>query len=190
MIGKYGLINNIIYIIKHTFIVQKSVIFIGIFSCVVSTIFSLLKLFTLPIILNIFEGEPNQYFIAIVLTLIISTLICDSLQTYIKTNEIFGRIELRSYFTFKIHDKLATTSYSNTEIPDFLEKLNLANKAVDGNDGAVSSIWDTFENIFQYLVCFSVYAMLLLKLDMWVLGLTIVISFVGYILTKNVIHGV
>ena len=186
MMGKYGLINNIIYIIKHTLIVQKSVILLGIFSGIVSTMFSLLKLFTLPIILNVFEGETNHHrLIAIVSTLIISTMFCDSLQTYIKANEIFGRIELRSYFTFKIHDKLATTSYPNTETPDFLEKLNLANKAVNGNEGAISSIWDTFEHIFKYIVCFAVYAMLLLNLDMWVLSLTIVISLIGYILTKK-----
>ncbi len=183
---EYSVWNNMKYIVGIALKVQKSIIIYCILNSVITIILNLLRLFIVPTILNGMEEAVSlPYLISSILIFVVLIMVFDSLQAYINANTLFGRIELRSYFTFKIHDKLATTSYPNIEKQDFLDKLDRASDAVGGNEGAISTIWDSYTGILKNMVGFFIYIILLSNADIWLIVITIVTSLVSYWIKRN-----
>lgn len=180
-----NVINNSAYIINKAFLIQKSILIFCIISSVVTISINLLKLYLVPTILECINAHEPKIFIAIITVFVVLWMLLDSIQTYINANVIFGRIELRSYFTFKIHTKLATTSFPNTEKQDFLNKLDRASTTVSGNDGAISDIWNIYSVILQSVIGLIIYMLLICNVDVWLVGITTVTSIIGYMCRKR-----
>ncbi len=175
------MINNLCYLICNAFNIQKSIIVFSITCALIAIIINLLKLIFVPVILDTVNAESPITLLLCVSAFIIVWMALDSVQTYINANIIFGRIELKSFFTFRIHTKMANTSYPNTEKKDFLDVLDRAYNAVASNDGAVVDIWNVFTQLIQSIIGLIIYTLLLTNIDGWLVLITVVTSVCSYL---------
>lgn len=183
-------LSNIGYIVKTAWKVEKSVIYFCVLLIITAVLINLLQLFFVPFLLENITIQPFWKIIIYVTTFSVSWMLLDAFQTYINANVIFGRIELRSFFTFKIHGKVATTSLPNLENKDFLDQLDRASDCVSSNEGAVSDIWNVFTQIGQSVIGLCIYILLLAKVDFWLIVITVLASFLGYIVKVKTLQWV
>ncbi len=175
-----AMFSNVCYVFKNALDNQGSVIVNSILCALIAVAISLLQLFSVPAILKAIEVESPYSIIVYVSIFIVAWMLFDSMQTYINANIIFGRLELRSFYTIKIHSKMANTSYPNTEKKDFLDLLDRAINTVNDNEGAVVDIWNVFTQLIQSLLGLIIFIFLMTKVDVWLVLVTLITSLLGY----------
>jgi hypothetical protein len=102
-------------------------------------------------------------------------VLVDALAAYVRENQLYDRVWVRSELVRQIHNKFAQTSYPNVNDPAFLKLQDKASMAVCGNDEAGEAIWTTMEGLIQSAAELAVYAAVLtaVAVDRWVLVLTL-----------------
>ncbi len=124
--------------------------------------------------------------VSTILIFTIALLVVGSARMYVNANTIFGRLEIRTNLTFKIHEKLSVTSYPNIGEQKFLEMLDRAGAAVSGNEGAIASIWDTFTELMQCIIGLIIYLFLFSTMNFLVVFITVVTTIIGYFVNKYI----
>lgn len=179
----------VFYMIREAFSVRKSIVFFCIAIAILSLIIHFSQLLIVPSVLGLIESGSSLSVLAATITGMIAILmLADSLRKYVATNTVFGRIDLRSKFTFDIHTKLSKTSYPNLYDEQFLQSLNRAQEAVCDNNGFVSTIWDHISDLIKNVVGLLLYLYMLSALSVWVLAVIVATTVTGYFVS-NYLYG-
>ncbi len=121
---QYNLWQISAYMISLAWKEQKSVLAVCLCTAVLAVALNLAELFIAPAILSKVELASPLSELLITITLFTATLlILRALQAYTNANTRCGRFAIRFCVASMMHDKLATTSYSNTGNADFIKKL-------------------------------------------------------------------
>ena len=180
---------NIYFMIREAWSVRRSIVLFSVAAPVLALIVHFVQLFMVPSVLGAIEGnESLSFLIARIAGMIALLMTADSLKKYVAVNTIYGRINLRSKFTFDIHTKLSETSYPNLFDEEFLNRLNRAQEAVCDNDGATSSVWDSVSDLIKNILGFCFYIYMLRVLNMWVIVVIITTTIIGYFVS-NYLYG-
>lgn len=186
---KNNIIVNIVYMIHEAWSVRKSIVLFCVATAILSLIIHFVQLFIVPSVLSVIESGTSLFVLAAMITGMITVLmLADSVKKYVATNTIFGRIDLRSKFTFDIHTKISKTSYPNLYEEKFLKSLNRAEEAVCDNNGFVSTIWDHMSELIKNLIGLVIYIYMLSTLSVWVLTVIIFTTVTGYFIS-NYLYG-
>ena len=184
---KYNMWQNTWYMVQTAWEIHKPVIFLCIALAVVSAAGTVAELLITPAILGKVESAAAAgELIATIAAYIGALLLLRAAQAYIKNNTIFGRIETRTTIINRISLKVATTSYPNTLDTRFIEQMNNAYRTVSNNDAAAEAIWRTWTNILTNVIGFTVYILLLLELDAWLVLLVAATAAVSYLASKHI----
>ena len=146
---------------------------------------NLLGLFIAPRILEAVEaGVSIRELMLTILVFSGGLVVVNSLITYLDECKQTGRLVIRFNFIGQINDKIAKTSYPNTENQDVRKLHEQARERVNGNHQAVQDIWSTFENIAKNLLGFAVYLVLLLGVALWVPVLVLATTIIGFLIDR------
>lgn len=179
----------VFYMIREAFSVRKSIVFFCIATAILSLIIHFSQLLIVPSVLGLIEsGSSLSVLAATIAGMIAILMLADSLRKYVATNTVFGRIDLRSKFTFDIHTKLSKTSYPNLYDEKFLQSLNRAQEAVCDNNGFVSTIWDHISDLIKNVVGLLLYLYMLSALSVWMLTVIVATTVTGYFVS-NYLYG-
>ena len=184
---KYNLWQNSAYMIQLAWNNQKSVLWLCLALALLAVGSNLIGLFIAPVILS--KVETLAPLSELLLTIVVFTVLLMAIKGingYISTNTLFRRIALRTGLLADIHDKLATTSYPNTEDDLVLKKLDKATMATSSNRQATEAIWNTFTGIIQNILGFALYLILLSSINPFVIVITLVTTVTGYFITKRI----
>jgi len=184
---KYNLWQNSAYMLSTAWIRNKSVIWLVLMLAATSVISSVLWLFITPTIISAVEtSAPLGRLITIIVIFASALMIVNSISSYIWSNTLFGRVAVRLRIVGRIHEKISTTSYPNTEDQDVRKKLDRAHMAVNGNNQATEAIWNTFMDLLTNITGFIIYLILLFSLDIWIIAVILTTTIIGFFINKHI----
>lgn len=165
---------------------EKKVLLLSVLSALLSVANNLLNLYISPSVLYAVEEKaPISQLISVILFFTGLMILCSASVSYINTNIIYGRIQVRGAFITALNKKNSTTSYPNTGDEKFKKLCGKANEATSGNGEATEAIWGTLTNLTENIVGFAIYIMLLASLDPLMLTVVIATALTGYVINKR-----
>ena len=184
---KYGVLRNMLFMMREAKRTAPSVIVLAVLDGLAAVAVSVVELYVAPSILRSLERQDTlTRLLFIILFFTIAITAASALQTYIKRNLMFGRIEVRDAILKKVRRKMSTCSYPLHESETFRNLLNKANDALNDNGKAAEAIWNTFSGLILNSLGFVIYIMLLKRVDAAVILATIVTAVLGYVVNYGV----
>ncbi|WP_108722216.1 ABC transporter ATP-binding protein [Gorillibacterium timonense] len=183
----YTLWQNSAHMIGQAWRVRKSVLYLCLILALLAVATNLAELIMAPVILQKVEAVvPLPELVITIVLFAALLLVLASLKAYVLTNTLFGRIEVRLSILNKIHHKVSTTSFPNTEDAAVLKKLEKSNIAVSDNHQATEAIWNTLSDLLKNTVGFVIYLILLSSLDIVLVAVILITTVAGYFVNKRI----
>ncbi len=184
---KYGILSNILFMLKNAHLYCKSVYLLIIFEAFFYAADNVLSIFLLPSILTLIQnGSGVQPLFKTIVLFSSGIVLCKGFLGYIETNSLFGRVEIRSRLVFLLGKKAMTTSYNNLYKEDFINHKNKAMQTTDSNSEACEAIWDTLSSLLKYISGFLIYIILLSSINFKIIAAVLCTSVISFILTNAV----
>ena len=183
---QYNMVQNTAYMIAAAWETRKSVLWYCLLVVFCAVSLDLVNLFTVPTILARVEtAAPLSDLLLTILFFAGALILLKGLNSYVDTNLLFGRVEVRFMISRRINQKLATTSYPNTENEEVNKKCETAERSTGSNDMATEAIWKTLTGLLHRLIGFVIYLFLMSALDPMLILLTVVLSVVSFFLNRK-----
>lgn len=184
---KYGVLSNIFFMLCEAERTAPSVIVLAVLDGLAAVAVSVVELYVAPSILHSLERQDTLYgLLSVILFFTVAITAASALQTYIKRNLMFGRIQVRDAVLRKVRCKMSTCSYPLHESEAFRNLLSKAYDALNDNCKAAEAIWNTLSGLILNSLGFILYVMLLKKVDTAVLLVTIIAAVLGYVANYHV----
>jgi len=183
---RYNMLQNSIFMIREGWKEAKSVPFIVLLLICFHTISNLLNLYVVPAVLRKVESAAEITELLITIgAFSLAMIFTGGILSYLSSNTIFGRVQVRMTLFQKVGKKLCTTSYPNMENPAFLKEMEAAYHPLNSNSAAGEAIWDTLTNLTYNTICFIIYLMILTDVNPLLVLITIATSAAGYFVNRH-----
>lgn len=116
----------------------------------------------------------------------LALLVFSGAKSYLETNVLFARVELRMHFILSIGRKNSITSYPNTLSSDFNALMHKAMGACDSNWDASERIWAVLTDVVTNFLAFAVYLTILTHLDLYLMAVAVVTTLVSFFCGKHI----
>ena len=184
---RYNMWQILLYMISLAFKSRKSVLGLALVLLITGVSISLLELFISPVILREIENASSLSSLLLTIAFFITALIITKgLEGYVNQNTLSGRIETRIKILSLSNLKWNKTSFPNIENEAFIKKFGQVINAANSNLSATEDIWPTLISIFKNTICFLIYLTLLSSLNIFLVVVVIITSFIGYFVNKRI----
>lgn len=185
--AKYGMWSNSCYMVRRAWRECRSVLLLIGVVVGVDVAKNLLQLFVVPVMLGRIEAKvPLAELVETILFFAVGLVVTGVIGAYVRTNQFYGRVTLRTMIVRDIHDKINRTSYPNMDMQEFLNQRVKAVNSTANNNSAAEAIWGTLEGLVKNVLGFAVYLFLLVRVDPVVIAVTLLTTFAGYGLTLQI----
>lgn len=182
----YNMWQNTAYFVKAAWDNCPSVLLICLLLAVATAGATIVEMLFVPVVLGQVEGHvPLSQLLATIGVFTLALLLLWGGKSYLFTNAIFGRIEVRSEMITRISLKTTGTSYPNLLDTKFREYSSLARSTCGSNADAAEAIWTSWTNILTNVLGFVVYLLLLTGLSGWMVALVILTTAVGFLVNEH-----
>lgn len=182
----YHMWQNTAYFIRAAWDNCPSVLVICLLLAVVTAGATVVEMLFVPVVLGQVEGHvPLSQLLATIGMFTLALLVLWGGKSYLDTNAVFGRVEVREVIVGRVSHKVTGTSYVNLLDTKFREYENLAYRTTDGNVDAAEAIWTTWTDILTNVLGFVVYLFLLTGLNVWMVGVVILTTAVGFLVSEH-----
>ena len=183
---KYGLFNNMGFMISNANKVSKSIMICTIVISILTVALNLTELYVAPYILAKVEKKVSIPELIITIAVFAGVLfILTVLKGYLEEGCLYGRISARSAIVAEINNKMNTTSYINTLKTPFKELKGKARDATMSNQKATEHIYTTMNSILTNIIGFVIYLVLLSNIDILLIMVVIATSIIGFMVSRK-----
>lgn len=184
---KYNMWQNTCFMIGRAARYQKRILAFAALQTVLGVCSSLLELFVTPAVLEAVEtAERLSSLLLVIAFFSLGLILVNGAKGYIDSNTILDRANLRLTLVQEINGKLCTTSYPNTERPDFLERSDKALNAANNNQSSAELIWSTLVDLAKNGICLVLWTLLLAGLNPFLVAVTLAVSVIDYLATAKI----
>ncbi len=177
----YSILQVILFMIRTAWRERKSVLFINFLLVCTTVISRLLNLYVAPSVLRYVETAASlSELLTGILLFAVGIIVVGAVHSYLSENTMAGGCEVRMALFEMLNLKVGRTSYVNATNPDFLKKKGEAEEGLWSSEASGQAIWVTLVNLSSAIICFAVYLFILKELNLFLIVLTIVTSFIGY----------
>jgi ATP-binding cassette subfamily B protein len=184
---KYGIVSNCAYMIKLAWRYNKNVLWVCAALAALYVASGLLALYFAPAVLGAIQTSPvvNDVLITI-LIFTAAKIIVNASISYIDTIVNYGRSDLATILKSRVMNKIATTSYPNTENKSVRKKFDGARSASNTTYGASVRVWDRMAGAVQCFLAICVYLAIIAVFEPWVIVIVFVTTFIPFIANMNI----
>lgn len=185
---KYNMWQNSAYMISLAWREkEKKVLVLALLTAFLSVGDSLINLYVTPSVLSAVERKaPLGELLLVILGFAGLLMLCAAGASYVGTNSLYGRVQVRSAIITALNRKAATTSYPNVGDEKFKKLCAKASEATCGNSEATEAVWNTLTNLTKNMLGVIIYMLLLSSLDLGLLLVIAVTTLAGYMINKFV----
>lgn len=182
----YNMWQNTAYFVKAAWDNCPSVLLICLLLAVVTAGATVVEMLFVPVVLGQVEGHvPLPQLLATIGVFTLALLLLWGGKSYLNTNALFGRIQVRMYISGEISRKSTSTSFPNLLDTTFLKWKEQALRTCNSNQDASEAIWTTWTDILTNVLGFAVYLLLLTGLSGWMVVLVILTTAVGFLVSEH-----
>lgn len=184
---RYNLWQNTGYMIAMAWRYQKSVLWIGLAMAAAAAGQNVAELLIAPMVLEKIEkGAPLSQLLLVIALFTGLLFLLMGLNAYLDTNNLWGRIFVRTKIIGEINLKRDTTSYPNTLDADYQNAYQKSKDATGGNNRATEAIWTALTALLTNLMGFAAYLVMLSGLSVWAAVLVTLTAVAGYLVNKRI----
>lgn len=181
----YNMWQNTAYFVRAAWDNCPSVLLICLLLAVATAGATVVEMLFVPVVLGQVEGHvPLSQLLATIGVFTLALLLLWGGKSYLNTNALFGRIQVRMYISGEISRKSTSTSFSNLLDTSFLKWKEQALRTCNTNRDASEAIWTTWTDILTNVLGFVVYLVLLTGLSGWMVVLVILTTAVGFLVNE------
>ena len=181
----YNMWQNTAYFVRAAWDNCPSVLLICLLLAVATAGATVVEMLFVPVVLGQVEGHvPLSQLLATIGMFTLALLVLWGGKSYLNTNALFGRIQVRMYISGEISRKSTSTSFSNLLDTSFLKWKEQALRTCNTNRDASEAIWTTWTDILTNVLGFVVYLVLLTGLSGWMVVLVILTTAVGFLVNE------
>ena len=182
----YNMWQNTAYFVKAAWDNCPSVLWICLLLAVATAGATVVEMLFVPVVLGQVEGHvPLPQLLATIGVFTLALLLLWGGKSYLNTNALFGRIQVRMYISGEISRKSTSTSFPNLLDTTFLKWKEQALRTCNSNQDASEAIWTTWTDILTNVLGFAVYLLLLTGLSGWMVVLVILTTAVGFMVSEH-----
>ena len=182
----YNMWQNTAYFVKAAWDNCPSVLWICLLLGVATAGATVVEMLFVPVVLGQVEGHvPLSQLLATIGVFTLALLLLWGGKSYLNTNALFGRIQVRMYISGEISRKSTSTSFPNLLDTTFLKWKEQALRTCNSNQDASEAIWTTWTDILTNVLGFAVYLLLLTGLSGWMVALVILTTAVGFMVSEH-----
>ena len=182
----YNMWQNTAYFVKAAWGNCPSVLLICLLLAVATAGATVVEMLFVPVVLGQVEGHmPLPQLLATIGVFTLALLVLWGGKSYLNTNALFGRIQVRMYISGEISRKSTSTSFPNLLDTTFLKWKEQALRTCNSNQDASEAIWTTWTDILTNVLGFAVYLLLLTGLSGWMVALVILTTAVGFMVSEH-----
>lgn len=182
----YNMWQNTAYFVKAAWDNCPSVLWICLLLAVATAGATVVEMLFVPVVLGQVEGHvPLSQLLATIGVFTLALLLLWGGKSYLNTNALFGRIQVRMYISGEISRKSTSTSFPNLLDTTFLKWKEQALRTCNSNQDASEAIWTTWTDILTNVLGFAVYLLLLTGLSGWMVVLVILTTAVGFMVSEH-----
>lgn len=182
----YNMWQNTAYFVKAAWDNCPSVLLICLLLAVATAGATVVEMLFVPVVLGQVEGHvPLPQLLATIGVFTLALLLLWGGKSYLNTNALFGRIQVRMYISGEISRKSTSTSFPNLLDTTFLKWKEQALRTCNSNQDASEAIWTTWTDILTNVLGFAVYLLLLTGLSGWMVALVILTTAVGFMVSEH-----
>lgn len=166
---------------------RRRVIFLCVLVILAEVALNLIQLYISPTILNLLEhNEPLSKLLWTIAIFSLLLIFLRGSYAYLRTIDMYPRVDVRSSIINKIVDKSGRTSYPNTLEPSFLKKREKSQNSTNGNNKATEYIWITLSNLFTNILSFVAYLILLSSLNCFLIAVVLIVTVIGFLVSYHI----
>ena len=182
----YNMWQNTAYFVRAAWGNCPSVLLICLLLAVATAGATIVEMLFVPVVLGQVEGHvPLPQLLATIGVFTLALLLLWGGKSYLNTNALFGRIQVRMYISGEISRKSTSTSFPNLLDTTFLKWKEQALRTCNSNQDASEAIWTTWTDILTNVLGFAVYLLLLTGLSGWMVVLVILTTAVGFMVSEH-----
>ena len=154
---KYGMAQNSWYMIKLAWGTgEKKVVVLSLISALAALGMNLINLYVSPMILSVVERHaPVSELIWTIVAFVLALMLVSAIAAYVRTNELYGRVTVRSEIIARLNKKAMTTSYPNLFDEKFKKLTAKAQESVSNNRAATEAVWNTLTDLTTNILGFA-----------------------------------
>ncbi len=182
---KYNTLQNVGWMAGLAWCHRKRVLLFVLLTASFEVLFNLTQLYIAPQILALVESKTSFRSLLLTIGFFSLALFClNFAMEYVRCNEMFGRVDVRTAIIGMLGKKCNTTSFPNTLKPDFIKLRDKAHLATEGNSEATEKIWHTLTQLLKNMGGFIVYLTILSNLDPVLLIVTVATCVIGFAVSR------
>lgn len=185
---KYNLLQNMRYIFHNSWNLDKTLILFTFGTTILNLCQTIVQLFIAPMILQkVEQNAPLDELLFTILVFCVLLITLAGLIGYLTNEELdYGlRVRLMNHFTVLATEKACTTSYPNTLRANYWETCDRSIYCVGVYDHGCSYMIGSVGKLFQAILGFGLYLLLLSNLDSVLLTLVIGTTVIGYFVSRK-----
>lgn len=163
---KYGILSNISFMVKESFLVGPSVLLFVLVIPVLTIGLETLRLFFLPQVVELLSRTSTmEEILKLIGIYSIGIILTSGLISYLKANVLFARIDVRTGLNNKFNLKLGRTSYPNLYDEAFRKARHEGERSLYSNASAGEHIWETISLLLESVLGIVVFLMITGRID-------------------------
>ncbi len=185
---KYNLFQNMRYIFHTSWTLDKTFILFTFGTAILNLCQNIVQLFIAPMIIQkVEQNAPLEELLLTILIFCLLILILSGLSGYLTNEELdYGlRVRLSNHFTILATRKACTTSYPNTLRAKYWETCTRCFDCIGNYDHGCSYMIRSVGLLFQSILGFCLYLLLLSDLEPILLLLVIGTTSIGYFVSRR-----
>ena len=183
---KYGLAQNVVWMVKLAWKVRKRVLLFCVLAALVEVLYNLAQLYIAPEILRLVDQRaPMGELLLTILFFTAALFLTLGIKGYFEACVDYPRIDVRSAIIGMVAKKANTTSFPNTLDADYIKLREKAHSNCDTNRCATEYIWQSLSNLLMNVGGFLVYLTILSNLDFMLLLVVIVTCLAAFFVSRH-----
>lgn len=178
------MIKNLYFVYSSVKKAGKDFLFLEIMNMVASTAKAFVLLMLPKILLDrLVDDSTSESIVMVLVALLLLLIVLEFSVTFTENIRTAYLIKVTNYFSRKIVKKNINVDYPNTENPQYLNKIQSANRALTTLDKGVQGILMNSKIAISSMMLILGYSYILSKMNMWLFLFIIVHSIVLYFYT-------
>ncbi|MBR2045548.1 MAG: ABC transporter ATP-binding protein [Agathobacter sp.] len=185
---KYSLLQNMQYMFHTSWSLDKTLILFTFGTAILNLCQNMVQLFIAPMIIQkVEQSAPLEELLFTILIFCVLLITLAGLIGYLTNEELdYGlRARLMNHLTILATEKACTTSYPNTLRANYWETCTRAFDCIGNYDHGCSYMIGSVGKLFQAILGFALYLLLLSNLEPVLLILVIFTTVIGYFVSRK-----
>ena len=186
---RYGLFGNLGFLLKQTMDSHSCLLLLCILAVVVTIALPVITTFLPKVVIEQITMEANvKEVLVVTITWTAALALCSGLKQFLEKLVFFHKLRMNTHYTELVAKKGMTADYCHQETERFRKLQTESSAACNGNYSPMTQVYDVGIALCTSGLGFFLYFGILAQLNVFLVFLLVLVTFVSYLLNNRVLR--